>query len=209
MQQDQQQPHDAQAGVPTPRRRGRRLLKSGEARKRRRGGPGAGEKKAWVRGFLAALRNTGNVRLASEKAGVSFGVPYRHRAACERFRRQWDQAIQEACQLLEAVAWKRSTSGEENWTWRWNPETKQHERLPMPNITDGAVLIKLLSAHMPEKYGSRQAVELTGADKGPVEVAATVAVEPDVIVVPCFGADEAELEAAIARAKAKAGVQDG
>lgn len=161
---------------------------------RRRGGPSVGEKHAWVRSFLQALRNYGNVRMAAERAGVSFGVPYRHRANCARFRRQWEQALIEAVQLLEAVAWKTATTGNDNWEWKPlrvelpdGTVTTKFERLPLPPKVDGYVLVKLLQAHAPEKYLPRQAMELSGPDKGPVEVVAQQ--ESTVIVIPAMGSD--------------------
>lgn len=178
--------------------------------RRKSGGQPAGLKRAWVRAFIAALRNHGNARLAAEKAGITTSVAYRHRSGCERFRRQWDAALADAVEVLEAVAWRMSTSGMEDWEWKWNPEEKRFVRLDKPPRVEPYMVNKLLQAHKPAKYRpAPQAVELTGADKGPVEIQAAVQSEPDIIIIPAMGSDPKEVEAAILAAEARAAKQGG
>ena len=74
--------------------------------KRRRLGNGT-----WKPGFLAALRNTGNVRASCQAASVNRAVVYRRRDDDEPFRLLWDEAIHEALELLEAEARLRAMSG--------------------------------------------------------------------------------------------------
>ena len=62
----------------------------------------------WFPLFLAALRASGNVRLACEKAKIDRRTAYRNRDDNERFRAAWDEAIEDACDSLEAAAWLRA-----------------------------------------------------------------------------------------------------
>jgi hypothetical protein len=87
--------------------------------------PSAGE---WRPPFLAALRNSGNVRAACKAAGISRAAAYSHRENSREFRQQWDEAIEDACDILEAEAWQRGRKSSDT------------------------LLIFLLKAHRPEKY---------------------------------------------------------
>ena len=62
-------------------------------------GAGGGE---WRPAFLAMLRNAGVVRLACSAAGVSRSVAYQHRDFDPSFAAQWDEALEDACDLIEA-----------------------------------------------------------------------------------------------------------
>jgi hypothetical protein len=87
--------------------------------------PSAGE---WRPPFLAALRNSGNVRAACKAAGISRQAAYKHRESSQEFRAAWDDAIEDACDILEAEAWQRGRKSSDT------------------------LLIFLLKAHRPEKY---------------------------------------------------------
>jgi hypothetical protein len=87
--------------------------------------PSAGE---WRPAFLAALRNSGNVRAACKAAGVSRKTAYQHRESASEFKAAWDDAIEDACDILEAEAWQRGRKSSDT------------------------LLIFLLKAHRPEKY---------------------------------------------------------
>lgn len=82
----------------------------------------------WRPLFIATLRNTANVRAASQAAGITRRTAYRNREACEEFKQAWDEAIEDACDILEANAFKRA------------------------NTTSDTLLIFLLKAHRPAKY---------------------------------------------------------
>lgn len=84
--------------------------------------------KAWRGVFLEALRDSGNVRFATQKAGVSRDAAYKARERSPDFSAAWDVAIDEAVDLLEASAWQRA------------------------RVTSDTLLIFLLKAHRPAKY---------------------------------------------------------
>ena len=87
--------------------------------------------------FLDRLRGTGNIRASCEAAAIPRTTAYRWRNTWKTFADQWDEALEDAVDILEAKAWKRAT--------------EESDRL----------LMFLLEAHRKQKYGKR--VELTGA----------------------------------------------
>ena len=89
--------------------------------------------------FLEKLRNSGNVRLSCKAAGVPRRTIYNWREKWTTFRDDWDEAMEEACDILEGEAWKRAVDG-------------GSDRL----------LMFLLKAHKPDKYKERTEVEQKG-----------------------------------------------
>ena len=65
----------------------------------------------WQKKFIENLRNTANVRLACLVTGVSRQTPYQARARDADFAAQMDDAMEDACDLLEAEAWRRAYKG--------------------------------------------------------------------------------------------------
>jgi len=62
------------------------------------------KEREWYGVFLSTLRNTANVRAACEKAHITRRTAYRNRDENAAFRDAWDEAIEDACDSLEAVA---------------------------------------------------------------------------------------------------------
>mgnify|MGYP001118585771 CR=1 FL=1 len=89
------------------------------------------ETKAKREKFLSALRNTANVRAACQAAGIARVTAYRWRNKWESFAREWDGALDDACDLLEAIAWQRAKSASDR------------------------LLMFLLKAHRRDTYGDR------------------------------------------------------
>ncbi|NIV30648.1 MAG: hypothetical protein GWN58_14455, partial [Anaerolineae bacterium] len=81
---------------------------------------------------------------------------YRWRDRWSTFAAEWDEALEDACDLLEAEAWERAIE-------------KGSDRL----------LMFLLKAHRRDKYGDRVRQEVSGPDGGPVPVKTYVTVSPD------------------------------
>ena len=82
----------------------------------------------WQPIFLAVLRDTANVRLACQKAGIARPIAYKHRNRSPRFAAEWDTALAEAVDVLEAEARRRGLAASDT------------------------LLIFLLKAHRPEVY---------------------------------------------------------
>jgi hypothetical protein len=94
----------------------------------------------WAPAFLAALRNSANVRASCQAAGVAREHAYRYRKTHPGFARQWKGALEDACDVLEAEARKRASSGSD------------------------LLLIFLLKAHRPDVYREtvRHQIDLEG-----------------------------------------------
>jgi len=82
----------------------------------------------WKLAFLSALRNSGIVRLACELSGISRQTAYLHRRIDAQFAEAWEVALEEACDVLEAIALERAQQSSD------------------------LLLIFLLKARRPEKY---------------------------------------------------------
>ena len=61
--------------------------------------------------FIATLRNTANVRASAQSAGVTRKTVYRWREKSAAFALEWDEALEDACDTLEAAAWRRARDG--------------------------------------------------------------------------------------------------
>lgn len=90
----------------------------------------------WMPAFLAALRNSANVRASCRAAQIDRAPAYRARDRYARFARAWDDALEDALDLLEAVAWQRAQAGSDWLLW------------------------KLLAANRSSKYGDKVEVSL-------------------------------------------------
>lgn len=131
---------------------------------------GTPKKREWKPAFIAALRETGNVRRAAIAAGVGRTTVYRERKKAKRFREAWDEAMQEATDLLEEEARRRAVEGLVRY--------KFHQGAPVLHpVTNEAyyeleysdtLLIFLLKAHRPEMFRERYEHTIQGGDK-PVE----------------------------------------
>ena len=85
----------------------------------------------WRPLFLATLAQTANVRASCQKAGISREQAYNHRDKDKEFAKQWEDAMEDAIEVLEESA-----------------------RLRALGISD-TLMIFLLKAHRPEKYRER------------------------------------------------------
>jgi hypothetical protein len=114
----------------------------------------------WQERFIAALRNSGNVRAACQAAGVHRTTPYKAYAESPEFARQWDEALEDAVDTLEAAAWKRARDG----VTRHDPIMFQGQKVAEKVITEysDTLMITLLKAHRPEKYRERVDMKHSG-----------------------------------------------
>lgn len=101
----------------------------------------------WMNVFLATLRNSGNVRAACDKAGIGRMSAYQARDRDSIFRDAWDEAKQDAVDILEAVAWSRAQTQSDT------------------------LLIFLLKHNRPETYLVPKQVEHSGPGGGAIPLA--------------------------------------
>lgn len=112
----------------------------------------------WRALFIAALRNSGNVRASCQAAGVERSTAYRAYQSSPEFAAAWDGALEEAIDTLEAAAWTRARDGVK----RTEPLMYQGQKVGEKVITEysDSLMITLLKAHRPEKYRERFDVEI-------------------------------------------------
>ena len=116
--------------------------------------------------FLDTLRRTGNVRLAANNADVVRQVAYRARDSSDKFRADWDEALEEARELLEAEARRRAAIGVDE------PVFYKGQVVGQIRKYSDNLLMFLLKAHWPEKFRENYAVEHRGPGGGPVKLEA-------------------------------------
>ena len=114
-------------------------------------------KRDWRPAFIEALRRTGNVTLAARYAGRSRNQAYYVRRRSEDFAAQWDDALEEGTDLLDAEARRRAVTGIDKPVYYKGKVvgsiTKYSDRL----------LMFLLRAHRPQVFRDGGKVKHTGA----------------------------------------------
>ena len=110
---------------------------------------------AWRGVFIERLKATGNVTVAASGAGVSRQEAYRARDRNKAFRRQWDEALEEAVDLLAGEARRRAT-GIKKAVW-YAGEVVGEE-----SVYDSSLLMFLLKAHRPTLYRDNVKVDHSG-----------------------------------------------
>jgi hypothetical protein len=66
----------------------------------------------WAAAFLTVLRETANVRASADAAGIDRRTAYYRRDNDPDFRAAWDDALEDACDVLEAKARERALAGQ-------------------------------------------------------------------------------------------------
>ncbi len=107
------------------------------------------------RAFLAAFRETGNVRLACKAANVGRSSHYRWFEKDPEYRTAFDQAKEDATDVLEAEAFRRAVEGVEEPTGWYMGEPGGTVR----KYSD-VLLIFLLKSLRPDRY--RERVDVRG-----------------------------------------------
>ena len=95
--------------------------------------------------FLDRLRQSGNVRLACQAAGIPRRTAYNWRGKWSTFSAEWDEALDDALDILEGKAWERAA---------------QHS---------DRLLMFLLKAHRRDVYGDKQELDVTSGGE-PIRV---------------------------------------
>jgi hypothetical protein len=122
-------------------------------------------KRDWIPGFLAALRDCGNVRAATQAAQVDRSTPYKLRGTDPAFAKAWEDAMDDAADVLEAEARRRATLGVD--------EPVFYQGVPVGSVKrySDTLLMFLLKGARPHTYRERTSVEHSGPEGGPIEVA--------------------------------------
>ena len=107
--------------------------------------------------FIEVLRETGNVTLAAQYAGQSRNQVHDVRQRSKRFAAQWDNALEEATDLLEAEAHRRACTGIDE------PVFYKGKVVGSTKKYSGPLLMFLLEAYRPQKFRDGGEVKHTGA----------------------------------------------
>ena len=116
---------------------------------------------ARVEKFLSVLRQRANVTEAAATIGVGRTAVYAWRDADPSFAEAWDNAVDEAVDVLEAEAWRRAVHGMDR------PITWKGEVIGTVKEYSDRLLECLLRAHRPEKFLRRVQTQFSpGTDLG-------------------------------------------
>ncbi len=105
--------------------------------------------------FLALLETTANVSASARAAGVNRSTPYEDRKADPDFASAWDEALESATDALEAEARRRALGWDEKVALNATTYHIVHKH-------SDQLMMFLLSAHRPERFGRNAKVEHTG-----------------------------------------------
>ena len=114
--------------------------------------------KSWQGGFLEALRNSGNVRAAATVVGIERSTAYRARKRSVRFARQWDEALEDAADVLLAEARRRALKGIEEPVFYGGKLVGTRHRY------SDALLMFLINRAHPQKKAESGSETVIGAD---------------------------------------------
>lgn len=114
--------------------------------------------------FLTALARTGNVSQAAHYARINRDTAYAWRDAEPAFAAAWQDALDQAGEFLEHVAWRRAVRGVEE------PVYQGGELVGTVQKYSDTLLIFLLKAANPAKFRESVRHEHTGESGGPINV---------------------------------------
>jgi hypothetical protein len=120
-------------------------------------------KNAWRETFLAVLRDTANVRIAATRGGIARSAAYEARERDADFRAKWDEALEDAVDVLEAEARRRAVTGCRKQIYY------KGEAIGEEVEYSDTLLIFLLKAHRPDKFRETQVHRHEGKDGGAIQ----------------------------------------
>lgn len=111
--------------------------------------------------FLVELARRGNISDAASVAGLSRSFFYEWRAADPEFAAQWDEALAIAIDSAEHEAWRRAVEGIDKPLIGRVGKDEDGIITVIKEYSD-QILLRILSAHRPEKWRERSSVEHSG-----------------------------------------------
>ena len=134
-------------------------------RPRRKVGP---HPRPWHKVFLQALVENPNILYACRKAKIANVTAYQQRAINKTFAAQWDLALKQGVQSLEAACWDSAKNGDPDWNWYKDSKSRLVKK-PLPTKRNTTLAIFMLKAHAPEKYRETFRQEVAGVPGQPLE----------------------------------------
>ncbi len=127
--------------------------------------------KSWQQLFLERLSVCGNVSESATAAGVCRATCYRESEADKDFRDAWQDAQEQANDLLEKEARRRAIEGCDE------PIFYKGEDVGSIRKYSDTLMIFLLKAHRPEKFRETVQLNHAGHDGGRLEIVETIIVK--------------------------------
>lgn len=149
-------------------------------------------RRPWMRAFVAALARSGEVASAARAAEINYDHVYDVRKKDPVFAAAWREAEEVSVDLLEQLAIRRATTGEEKVVTRTTRKFSSEPQPPLPdgtaqpdrlvlveesvveervNVKSDAMLMFLLKARRPDRFRERiDPARIINPDPGPVEV---------------------------------------
>ena len=113
-------------------------------------------KKGWRPVFLDLLGKSGNVSLSAHEAGIARQTAYDARDRDKEFGKAWEDAMEQAADVLEREAWRRASEGVEQ------PVFFQGKVCGTVRKYSDVLLIFLLKGARPDKYREQLATPAAG-----------------------------------------------
>lgn len=132
----------------------------------------------WAKAFLDQLSETGNVRLACETVGIERSTAYRLKERDPSFAVEWEEAQEQAADLLEQEARRRAYEGNLEPVFGRVARDTDGQIGEIRKYSD-TLLIFLLKAARPDKYRERRDVRHSGPTGGPIEIDVSARVDAE------------------------------
>jgi len=117
----------------------------------------------WSKTFLDELSKNPNVSRAARIAGVNRATAYKHKKSNDAFSAAWDEAIEEAVDVMEEEMWRRAVEGTNR------PIIHKGEVTGTFKEYSDTLMIFLAKAHRPERFRERYEHRGTG-DNGEIVI---------------------------------------
>ncbi len=114
----------------------------------------AGARYVWRPAFISALSKTGNVTVSAEAAGINRTTAYASFNSDPEFAEQWNEAVQEAADRIEAEALRRATRGVNKPVWY------KGQQVGTELEYSDTLMLAMLKGHKPDKYGDKLVIRL-------------------------------------------------
>jgi hypothetical protein len=118
----------------------------------------SGQARSWAPAFLAAFRNTLNVRAAAEAAGIVRNTVYQYLAQNEEFRVAFEEARSDAVDMIAARALQKVLAGESDVLTIYllkvhgGPEYRNDQRRTQEQTFDERQ-VRAMAQALADKYG--------------------------------------------------------
>lgn len=112
----------------------------------------------WKKTFLSVLRKSANVTRAAEAAGIDRSVAYGAKSSDKKFAALWEDALEQAADLLEEEATRRAFEGCQR------PIYQGGKLVGYVTEYSDTLMCLLLKAHKPARFRERSETQINMAE---------------------------------------------